>query len=74
MNLQLFWPLRNNLPLNVKNRGAELFNSIIQNFLKRKTIHYYSRFTDKRPSIAERVIRLGYTGVGYRDSKRKNFF
>ena len=57
MNLQLFWPLRNSLPLNVKNRGAELFISIFQNFLKRKNIHHYSRFTDKRTSIVERVIR-----------------
>ena len=38
-------------------RGAEFYNSIFQNFLKSKNIHHYSRFTDKGPSIAERVIR-----------------
>ena len=38
-------------------RGAEFYNGIFQNFLKSKNIHHYSRFTDKRPSIAERVIR-----------------
>ena len=38
-------------------RGAEFYKSIFQNFLKSKNIHHYSRFTDKGPSIAERVIR-----------------
>ena len=38
-------------------RGSEFYNSIFQNFLKSKNIHHYSRFTDKVPSIAERVIR-----------------
>ena len=38
-------------------RGAEFYNSVFQNVLKSKNIHQYSRFTDKRPSIAERVIR-----------------
>ena len=38
-------------------RGTEFYNSIFQNFLKLKNIQYYSRFTDKGPSIAERVIR-----------------
>ena len=38
-------------------RGSEFFNSIFQNFLKSKKIHHYSRYTDKGPSIAERVIR-----------------
>ena len=38
-------------------RGTEFYNSIFQNFLKLKSIHHYSRFTDKGPSIAERVIR-----------------
>ena len=38
-------------------RGAEFYTSIFQNFLKSKNIHHYSRFTDKGPSIAERVIR-----------------
>ena len=37
--------------------GAEWYNSIFQNFLKAKNLHHYSRFTDKGPSIAERVIR-----------------
>ena len=38
-------------------RGAEFYNSIFQNFLETKNIQHYSRFTDKGPSIAERVIR-----------------
>ena len=38
-------------------RGSEFYNNIFQNFLKSKKIQHYSRFTDKGPSIAERVIR-----------------
>ena len=38
-------------------RGAEFYNIIFQNFLKIKNIHHFSRFTDKGPSKAERVIR-----------------
>ena len=38
-------------------RGTEFYNSIFQNFLRSKNIQRYSRFTDKGPSIAERVIR-----------------
>ena len=38
-------------------RGSEFYNSIFQNFLKNKNIHHYSRYTDKGPSISERVIR-----------------
>ena len=45
-------------PLKIESdRGTEFYNSIFQNFLKSKNIHHYSRFTDKGPSIAERVIR-----------------
>ena len=45
-------------PLKIESdRGTEFYNSIFQNFLKSKNIHHYSRYTDKRPSIAERVIR-----------------
>ena len=45
-------------PLEIESdRGTEFYNSIFQNFLKLKNLHYYSRFTDKGPSIAERVIR-----------------
>ena len=45
-------------PLKIESdRGTELSNSIFQNLLKAKNIHQYSRFTDKGPSIAERVIR-----------------
>ena len=39
-------------------RGAEFHRSIFQNFLKSKNIHQYSRFTDKGPSIAERLIKI----------------
>ena len=38
-------------------RGTEFYNVIFQNFLKSKGIQHYSRYTDKGPSIAERVIR-----------------
>ena len=38
-------------------RGSEFYNSFFQNLLKSKNIQHYSRFTDKGPSIAERVIR-----------------
>ena len=38
-------------------RGTEFYNSIFQNFPKSKNIHHYSRYTDKGPSIAERVIK-----------------
>ena len=37
--------------------GSEFYISIFQNFLKTKNIHHYLRFTDKGPSIAQRVIR-----------------
>ena len=38
-------------------RGTEFHNSIFQKFLKSENIRHFSRFTDKGPSIAERVIR-----------------
>ena len=38
-------------------RGGEFYNSVFQNLLKAKNIRHYSRFTDKGPSIAERVTR-----------------
>ena len=38
-------------------RGSEFYNNIFQNSLKTKNIHHYSRFTDKGPSVGERVIR-----------------
>ena len=45
-------------PLKIESdRGTEFYNSFFQNFLKIKIIQHYSRFTDKGPSIAERVIR-----------------
>ena len=45
-------------PLKIESdRGSEFYNSIFQNFLKSKDIHHYSIFTDKGPSLAERVIR-----------------
>ena len=45
-------------PLKIESdRGTEFYNSIFQNFLKTKNIHQYSRYTDKGPSIAERVIK-----------------
>ena len=45
-------------PLKIEsNRGAEFYNSIFVSFLQSKYIQRYSRFKDKGPSIAERVIR-----------------
>ena len=45
-------------PLKIESdRGSEFYNSIFQNVLKSKNIQHYSRFTEKGPSIAERVIR-----------------
>ena len=45
-------------PLKIESdRGSEFYNNIFQNFLKSKNIQHYSRYTDKGPSIAERVIR-----------------
>ena len=38
-------------------KETEFYNSIFQNFLKSKNIRHFSRYTDKGPSIAERVIR-----------------
>ena len=38
-------------------RCTEFYNIIFQKFSKTKNIHHNSRFTDKGPSIAERVIR-----------------
>ena len=45
-------------PLKIESdRGSEFYNSIFQKFLKSKNIQHYSRYTDKGPSIVERVIR-----------------
>ena len=44
-------------PLKIEcDKGTEFYNSLFQNFLGTKNIHHYSRYTDKGPSIAERVI------------------
>ena len=48
-------------PLKIESdRGGEIYNSIFQNFLflGSKNVQHYSRFTDKGPSIAERVNRF----------------
>ena len=43
-------------PLKVESdRGSEWYNSTFQSLLKSKNVHHYSRYTDKGPSIAERV-------------------
>ena len=45
-------------PLKIESdSGAAFYNNIFQNFLKVENIHHYSRYTDKGPSIVERVIR-----------------
>ena len=38
-------------------RGKEWYDSVFQNLLNSKNIEQYSRYTGKRPSIAERVIK-----------------
>ena len=38
-------------------RGKEWYKSVFQTFLRSKNIQHYSRYRDKGPSIAERVIR-----------------
>ena len=40
-----------------RDRGAEWYNYIFQNFLKSENKQHYSRFTDKGPSIADRVVK-----------------
>ena len=45
-------------PFKVKNDvGGDFCTFTFQNFLKSKNIQHYPRFTDKEPSIAERVTR-----------------
>ena len=45
-------------PLKIEiDRGEEFYNNIFQNFLKLKYIKHFSRYSDKRPSIAERLNR-----------------
>ena len=45
-------------PLKIgSDRGAEFYNSIFQKISKSENVQHYSRFTDKGPSIIERVIR-----------------
>ena len=44
-------------PLKIdSNRGSEFYISFFQKFLKTKNCQLYSRFTEKGPSIAERII------------------
>ena len=45
-------------PLKIESdRVTEFYNSNLQKLLKNENIQHYFRFTDKGPSIAERVIR-----------------
>ena len=45
-------------PLKIESdRGTDFYNSIFQNLFRAENMRHYSRFTDKRPSIAERVLR-----------------
>ena len=37
--------------------GTEFLNNILQTFLKTKNIHHFAGFTEKGPSLVERVIR-----------------
>ena len=45
-------------PLQLKSdRGREWYNSSFQKFFKSKNVQHYSRFTDKRPNMTEKVVR-----------------
>ena len=45
-------------PLKIESdRGTEFYNSIFLNLLRSKNIQHYSRFTDTKASVAERVVR-----------------
>ena len=44
-------------PLKIESDRIAEFYEFISIFLTSKNIHHYSRFTDKGPSIAERVIK-----------------
>ena len=56
MSFQIFYHPQERIPSMIESdRGAEFYNKIFQNFLKTQNIHHYSRYTDKGPSIAERV-------------------
>ena len=45
-------------PLRIESdRGTEFHNAVFQNLLKGWIIHHFSRFSDKRTAIAERMIR-----------------
>ena len=58
MNFQIFYQPQNESFLKLESdRGSEWYKNIFKNFLKSRNIQHYSRFTDKCPSIAERVIR-----------------
>ena len=58
MNFQRFLTASKGKPFKLESdRGAIFYNSFFQNFLKSKNIQQYSRFTDRRPSIAERVFK-----------------
>ena len=58
MNFQIVLSTSKRSPFKIESdRGSEWYNSIFQNFLKAKIVPHYSRSTDKRPSICERVIK-----------------
>ena len=58
MNFQINYLLQNEGPLKQKVTVVKKFISLFfQNFWTVKNKHRYSSFTDKGPSIAERVIK-----------------
>ena len=64
-NFQL--PQNENL-LEKSDRGKEFFESVFQNFLKVQNIRQYSGYTDKKTSIAERILKT------IRNSLKKSVF
>ena len=39
-------------------QGKKFYNNVFHTFLKFCKIHHYSRYSDKRPSIAEKIKNL----------------
>ena len=55
MSFQIFYHHQNENLVIESDRGGEFYSAFFKNFLKTQNIHHYSRYTDKGPSIAERV-------------------
>ena len=72
MSSQIFHQVQNNHLLWKNDRAAEFYTSFFQNFLKAKNLQHYSRFTDKSPSISERLILTVRNLLGKPIFKKEN--